>query len=70
MASRNEITGDALVSRRTNDNYRDNYDRVEKGVALSGSEVRFDTYKCDSCNIKVSTSNGCCPCCGKDLVQK
>lgn len=28
MASRNEITGDALVSKKNNDNYRDNYDRI------------------------------------------
>ena len=28
MASHNDITGDALVSKRNNDNYRDNYDRI------------------------------------------
>ena len=28
MAGHNEITGDALVSKRNNDNYRDNYDRI------------------------------------------
>ena len=28
MASHNEITGDALVSKKTNDNYRNNYDRI------------------------------------------
>lgn len=28
MASHNEITGDALVSKRNNDAYRDNYDRI------------------------------------------
>lgn len=28
MTTHNEITGDALVSRRSNDNYRDNYDRI------------------------------------------
>ena len=28
MASHNDITGDALVSKRSNDNYRDNYDRI------------------------------------------
>ena len=28
MASHNEITGDALVSKLNNDNYRDNYDRI------------------------------------------
>jgi hypothetical protein len=28
MASHNEITGDALVSKRSNDNYRNNYDAI------------------------------------------
>jgi len=28
MASHNDITGDALVSRQANENYRDNYDRI------------------------------------------
>lgn len=70
MASRNDITGDALISKRNNDNYRDNYDKVEKGLPIDCKSVGFDVYKCDACNIKVSTSNGRCPCCGKDLVQK
>ena len=28
MATKNDITGDALVSKPTTDNYRDNYDRI------------------------------------------
>lgn len=28
MASHNDITGDALVSRLANENYRNNYDRI------------------------------------------
>jgi len=28
MATHNDITGDALVSRQANDNYRNNYDRI------------------------------------------
>lgn len=28
MASHNDVTGDALVSKRTNDNYRNNYDLI------------------------------------------
>lgn len=28
MASHNDITGDALVSKRNNDAYRDNYDAI------------------------------------------
>jgi len=30
MATKNDITGDALVSKRSNENYRDNYDRIFK----------------------------------------
>ena len=28
MATHNDITGDALVSKLNNDNYRDNFDRI------------------------------------------
>lgn len=28
MATHNPITGDALVSKRNNENYRNNYDRI------------------------------------------
>lgn len=28
MATRNDITGDALISRTANNNYRDNYDAI------------------------------------------
>lgn len=28
MTARNDITGDAIASRGTTDNYRDNYDRI------------------------------------------
>lgn len=28
MATHNDITGDALVSRQANENYRSNYDRI------------------------------------------
>ena len=28
MATRNDITGDALVSKLNNDNFRDNFDRI------------------------------------------
>ena len=36
MATHNDITGDALVSKRNNDNYRNNYDAIfgkKKGAA-------------------------------------
>lgn len=66
MATHNEITGDALVSRVINKNYSENYDKVD--LKTKYEEKVFVTYKCSDCNIKVSTSNGCCPCCGKDLT--
>ena len=28
MAAKNEITGDSLVSKKNNDNYRNNYDAI------------------------------------------
>ena len=28
MATTNDITGDKLITKTTNDNYRDNYDRI------------------------------------------
>lgn len=46
MASHNDITGDALVSKQSNDNYRDNYDRIfgkkkenNDGATADGSAV-------------------------------
>jgi len=45
MASHNEITGDALVSKRNNDNYRDNYDRIfgKKNGKLPQQEAAGDS---------------------------
>ena len=42
MATHNDITGDALVSRQANDNYRNNYDKIfgkkkEKANAGTGT---------------------------------
>lgn len=66
MATHNDITGDALVSRPLSRAYMDNFDRVQ---AVDVVEKVFEVYYCDACNIKVSTSNGKCPCCGKDLAK-
>lgn len=68
MAAHNDITGHALVSRVINKNYADNYDKVDT-KAWAEDKV-FTVYDCADCHIKVSTSNGLCPCCGKDLVQE
>lgn len=46
MATHNDITGDALVSKQSNDNYLSNYDRIfrkkkenNNGAATNGSAV-------------------------------
>ena len=59
MATRNDITGDALVSKRSNENYRNNYDlifgkkkNVQKpeatgdGEEVSMSELRESKRDC------------------------
>jgi hypothetical protein len=63
MATRNDITGDALVS-RTSLGYINNYDLIRD----TQEEVKvFEVFDCKRCHIKVSTSNKKCPCCGEDL---
>lgn len=91
MATHNDITGDALISRVASQAYKDNFDRigetkmstnfdslqlVETRAGLerykqkpsAPVESKFKVYDCDSCHIKVSSSNGKCPCCEKDLA--
>ena len=91
MATHNDITGDALISRVSTQAYKDNFDRigettmattldsltlVESRAGLDRYvqkpsepvESKFKIYHCDSCHVKVSTSNGKCPGCGKDLA--
>jgi len=51
MASHNDITGDALVSRQANENYRNNYDRIfgkkkeskDVGTIANGTAVSVST---------------------------
>lgn len=68
MATHNDITGDALVSRVITRKYADNYDKVDK--TIKAEDKVFSVYDCADCHIKVSTSNGCCPCCGNVLVAQ
>ena len=63
MATRNDITGDAIVNipkRSPNIQKRQTY--VEEKV--------FEVFDCKRCHIKVSTSNKKCPCCGEDLPNE
>ena len=53
MATRNDITGDALIS-RTSGAYRNNYDMIKE--AQEEAKV-FRIHECSNCHIKVSTSN-------------
>lgn len=55
--------------------HRDNYINIPKYSPepkpprqLGYDMPEFKIYQCDTCHIKVSTSNGCCPCCGKTLA--
>ena len=41
MASHNPITGDALVSKRSNENYRDNYDKIFGKKTVDKKETGF-----------------------------
>lgn len=48
MATHNDITGDALVSKRSNDNYLSNYDRIfrkkentDAGTGPNGAVVQI-----------------------------
>ena len=65
MAAINDITGDAIRSRDST-KYAENYDKIEK-MEEEAPKV-FQVLKCPYCHIKVSTSNGKCPCCFRDLV--
>ena len=65
MATHNDITGDALVSRPINNRYAENWEMIKR--SHEDFEKEFKVYPCDTCHIKVSTSNGLCPCCGKKL---
>lgn len=60
MATRNDITGDALVN-------------IPKRGPQAGTkrviteEKVFEVKHCENCHIKISTSNNKCPLCGREL---
>ena len=65
MATHNDITGDALVSRQANENYRSNYDRIfgkkkEKqnadGTSADGSAVSVSSVSSAGCTGQVGES--------------
>lgn len=61
MATRNDITGDALINtpkRGPREGQKREF-KIEMPV--------FEVFYCNRCHVKVSTSNKKCPCCGEDL---
>ena len=61
MASHNEITGDALVSKKTNDNYRDNYDRIfGKKKNVPQQETAGDSEEVTMSELRESKRNCMC----------
>lgn len=63
MATRNDVTGDLLVSWGSA-KYRKNFDLLR---CTDIEEKLFEVFFCGRCHIKVSTSDGHCPCCTKEL---
>lgn len=64
MATHNDITGDALVSRQANDNYRNNYDKIfgkkkEKanaGARTNDAAVQINGVSSAGCTGQVGES--------------
>lgn len=62
MASHNDITGDALVSKRSNENYRNNYDLIfgkKKREQLPEQEAAGDSEEVSMSELRESKRNGC-----------
>lgn len=61
MAAHNDITGDALVSRQANENYRSNYDRIF-GKKKENKDVGGDQLAATngtSVSVSVVSGTGC-----------
>ena len=61
MATHNDITGDALVSRLANENYRNNYDRIfgkKKGNDNAGQD-QVEAADGHSVSVSVVSGTGC-----------
>ena len=60
MATHNDITGDALVSRQANENYRNNYDRIfgKKKENKDVGEDQLAATNGTSVSVSVSVVSG------------
>lgn len=60
MATHNDITGDALVSRQANENYRNNYDRIfgKKKEKQNVGEDKLATADGTSVSVSVVSGTG------------
>ena len=61
MATRNDITGDKLITKSTNDNYRDNYDRIfgKRNGKLQKQETVGAGEEVAMSELRDSKRNGC-----------
>jgi len=61
MATHNDITGDALVSRQANENYRSNYDRIfgKKKENKDVGEDQLAATNGTSVSVSVVSGTGC-----------
>lgn len=62
MVARNDVTGDTIR------NHIKTGAKEGKRTEFKLEMPEFKIYHCDTCHIKVSTSNDKCPCCQKDLT--
>lgn len=61
MAATNDITGDALISKQSNDNYRNNYDQIfgkKKGNDNAGQD-QVAPVDGDSVSVSAVLGTGC-----------
>lgn len=69
MATHNDITGDALVSRLANENYRNNYDRIF-GKKKENKDVGTDQVAAaDWHSVSVSVVSSAAECTGVHPVE-
>lgn len=61
MATTNDITGDKLITKSNNDNYRDNYDRIfgKKNGKLPQQEAAGDCEEVSVSELRDSRRNSC-----------
>lgn len=70
MASHNDITGDALVSKRNNDAYRDNYDRIFGKKKEKQNVGQHNVETSDGSAVSVSGVSSAAECSGLQPVDK